>query len=550
MHYCTPVVALAGLLLIPVSARVVWIPAEFDPHDQSGTLFSRDTSNSCPDSFPSDFTCADSTVCLALNTTSAVKAVLCCPTSLDCSVIAPISCDQSMQNATISPNSQLHADPTTQLETCGSECCPMGYACKDGSCYAQSAVATPSTSASPSSAPSAGSGTTGSTTSTAAAATITSLTSPSPSSANASAPLGVPSKDSSHHFSGGSFAAGFVPGILLGAIIAACLLIFFRRKRRSSATYIDNEKQHSRDTLTDLTTLSRRPTMHGRSISEPTADPSTGHRTDFLRSTPPRAAAGEYRYPQAAYTVEASGPMTPARTPRAVKALFSRSPFMNQAPATPPTIHPPLPGHLKRGTLSFTISPVRALKKQKSMHSLRRQMTDVSRSSSRHQRPGTDRSGSTETIQVLMPSNEPYTPDQRPYRPTVEDEGAYGAHESSSTWPTTSSQNSTTRQQPTQQPLPIAERYQTQHITPTRPPGAAAAAAAAGGSALGTPYTPSNYDNGNGKGRVTDVLIAREGGLKVVREADRRDTTFSAMMERAGLRRSQLVMGTDGHGKR
>ena len=62
---------------------------------------------------------------------------------------------------------------------------------------------------------------------------------------------------------------------------------------------------------------------------------------------------------------------------------------------------------------------------------------------------------------------------------------------------------------------------------------------------VGSPYNATRY-YGSGKGRVTDVVIGEEGGLKVVREPEKRDTTFSAMMERAGIRRSDLLMGS-GH---
>lgn len=214
---------------------------------------------------------------------------------------------------------------------------------------------------------------------------------------------------------------------------------------------------------------------------------------------------------------------------------------MNQTPSTPVSTQPPIPAHLKRGTLSFTISPVRALKKQKSMHSLRRQMTDASRGT-RRTRPETSRSGSTETIQVLMPSNEPYTPDQRPQQRTNEPPATLGStayepqHSSTSTWRTTGSSDSHERPAPAQ--YASSSRYPTETFTPTRLPQGTG-----NEGGLGTPYTPSKY-YGNGKGQITDVLVGTEGGLRVVREPDRRDTTFSAMMERAGLRRSDLIMGT------
>ncbi|KAK5124066.1 hypothetical protein LTR85_002263 [Meristemomyces frigidus] len=532
-------------ILLPATARVLWIPAEFDPYEEPAIRARDTTTVSCGDSFPADFTCPASTTCLPLNTTSSIQAVLCCPAGQDCSVIQPVSCAESVQNATAYPDSELHADPTTALDACGSQCCPMGYSCQSDQCYAQSASAVSSSSSAAASSTTATPSTMASSTST---ASTSSQSSPAPTADNSTLAYGTTSS-SSAKFSGASFAAGFVPGIFLGAFLTACLLLILFRKKRSTSDSYMGEKQHSpRDTLTDLGTLSRRPTMHGRSISEPTADPSAGHRTDFLRGTPSRIPDGTTA--NHGYTVEAIGPVRPARTPKAVRALFSRSPFMNQTPSTPQSTQPPLPAHLKRGTLSFTISPVRALKKQKSMHSLRRQMTDASRGSNRRMRPDASRSGSTETIQVLMPSNEPYTPDQRPFRPIAEDAPAtvdssiYQPHESTSTWGTLDDSASPPQSAPAPVQYASSSRYPTQTITPTHMPRRSSVSR--GGAVegqLGTPYTPSRY-YGNGKGRVTDVLVGDEGGLRVVRQPEKRDTTFSAMMEKAGLRRSDLVMGT------
>ncbi len=289
--------------------------------------------------------------------------------------------------------------------------------------------------------------------------------------------------------------------------------------------------------------------MHGRSISEPHADPSAGHRTDFLRSTPPRAVDNAGAIANG-YVVDVRSPAS--ASPPKVRALFSRSPFMPQYPSTPPSVQTPIPAHMKRGTLSFKISPVRALKKQKSMHSLRRQMTDAaagtSRSSSRrNMRPDHNRSDSTETIQVLMPSNEPYTPERPAQSPQHVQTLASTTYQ-----PPSSSSNSTWRSQNSgvdDAPIDLQKTYATssrcpsdvlpQHTytTPTRPPMPRLPT----DMTLGSPYTPTNH-GGAGKGKS-----AMGGGLGVKRETSRRDTTFSAMMERAGLRKSDLVMGSDCH---
>lgn len=554
-------VALA-LLSIPASARVVWIPEDFDPLtgiDDNNRLLRRDSGTCggdtsltyCGGGMPSGFCCSSGYNCLVINTQASVTAAMCCPAGETCAVINPISCDTSLQNVTIT---QLHADPPQKLKTCGTACCPMGYSCQNARCVANTAPTTPSsTSTSSSGAPAA-------TTSSTSTATRSSATTTSAPTAAGSTPLGQSeplSKSSS--FSGKSFAAGFVPGIALGALIAAIIILLVLRRRRNSASssYV-NEKGNVRDTLTDLGPLERRPTMHGRNISEPKADPSAGHRTDFLRGSPPRAVDANGVITNG-YVVDvrspAYGPNTPSTSPPRVKALFSRSPFMAQYPSTPPSTQAPIPAHLKRGTLSFKISPVRALKKQKSMHSLRRQMTDGSagnsdnsRSNSRRKmRPDHSRSESTETIQVLMPSNEPYTPEQiaqmpehiqtlasTRYQPSSSTSSEWTASDSTSdSSPDAARGDGTTYASSSRYPSDVQGAY----TTPTRPP---VPRLPTGNEAfLASPYTPTN-NIGNGKGKGA---AGGSGGLTVNHDASRRDTTFSAMMEKAGLRKSDLLMG-------
>lgn len=555
--HTAPTALALSFILLPSSARVIWIPEEFDPLAGSNSLVRRDTSTCggnasltpCGGAMPSDFCCPATTTCLALSTNSSVTAAICCPEGQDCVKITPVDCDMSLQNLT---NTQLHASPPQPLGTCGGSCCPMGYTCTDDFCVAQ---APPTPASSP--APSASTSSSSTLSPTASSSTST----PTAGAAAASRPLDGPTSASSgSDFDGKSFAAGLIPGLAIGAIIAACLiLLIFRKKRHSSDSSVD-EKHNNRDTLTDLGTLDRRPTMHSRSISEPQPNPSGGYRTDFLRGTPPKA--GGFPGTDAnGYSVDirspASRPVTPSNSPPRVKALFSRSPFMIQTPSTPRSTQPPIPGHLKRGTLSFKISPVRALKKQKSMHSLRRQMTDASRGSEnsrsdsrRRLRPDLSRSttsGSTETIQVLMPSNEPYTPERPPQMvekgPKLSTATYEPPESAASTWHTTSGSSNSTpdeRQQPqASTPYASSSRYPSEvqaYTTPTRPPIPRQLAPSTL-AFLGSPYTPSNNEFG-GKGR------AGNGGLGGERKDTRRDTTFSAMMERAGLRKSDLLVGT------
>lgn len=147
---------------------------------------------------------------------------------------------------------------------------------------------------------------------------------------------------------------------------------------------------------------------------------------------------------------------------------------------------------MKRGTLGYYFnSPVKPLKTKKSMQSLRRHATDASRARSR-----TTRTGSQETIQVLMPSREPYTPDQRPQmvgpaKQILPADTAYG---------------------------PSSNTFPAQHYTPTRlPPGGDS------GGMLGTPYSPSKCHGNATAMQVADRLGPPE-------KAERPVTTISNML--------------------
>lgn len=541
---CFLQVSSSNALWIPEELQhdaALWMPENFTPFAkrQESTCGGVANLNPCGNDFPSDFCCSSNTQCLLLNTTSTITAALCCPAGQDCAAINPVQCDQSMQNATTKPGSQLHSEPTTSLETCGKACCPMGYKCEGGVCLVQSkaqvaAGASQSPSASSSLLPTSTDAPLSTTISTSDGTTITPI------------PLGgAVESTNSDAFSGKSFAAGFVPGIALGAIVAACLVIWLlRRRSRKSRSYID-EKHYStgRDTLTDLgPDVYRRPTVHGRSISEPTADMSMGHRTDFLHSSPPRDEESGMYGGLSGYTVHiqapAKAPITPASqaqesAPRS-RGWLSRSPFVNQV-STPVPTQSPVPAHLKRGTLNFQISPVRALRKQRSMHSLRRQMTDATTrsNSARRQRPDLSRTGSTETIKVLMD-----TPDtSRNPHPRTLPPATYQPQSqplpSASTWQTTSSSDDST---------PIDEQPSQDDYTPTRPGRNSNVANV--GATLQSPYTPSNYpaadQHERERNRLTGLLPPGMAGDRDSAWRNTAMTTFSSMMAKAGLRKSML----------
>ena len=165
--------------------------------------------------------------------------------------------------------------------------------------------------------------------------------------------------------------------------------------------------------------------------------------------------------------------------------------------------------------------------------------------------PDISRSESTETIQVLMPSNEPYTP------------ACERVPESATTWSSKSTKSIDDRSVPAQ-PQPLyasSSRYPSDFPvmdTPTRPPmgpfvrqmhpdrsvGSASRNDSAGPpkfAFLDSPYSPTG----------PNYVQALNMGSPVMQTGDRRrDTTFSAMMERAGLRKSELLVGGRNGGTR
>jgi hypothetical protein len=388
----------------------------------------------CGTPFPSDFCCPPPTKCLRLD--SSAIAVLCCPAGLDCKFISPISCDEQAQNATLFPGNQLHSDPTTRLDKCGDACCPSGATCHEGVCAVSISTAAsstlPASTMTASSQPSI-SITTSSSEDTTTTSLLPAASSQTSKTVDGSGIPGGSSDPSPDGFSGKSFVAGLIPGVIIGACMVALLVwCMNRRRRRDRSRHSDEypEKHFSTaDQLTSLSTDSHRtlPT-HTRSISEPIVDPLNGHRTDFARGTPsPPRDFDPLNHNAGNYVVTATGPVTPARTPK-IRALFSRSSIFHSPPSPQMS---QLPSHMKRGTLNhaYTVSPIRALRSKKSSHSLRRQMaasaavpnTNFGQSQEQH-RPRPSVGGSTETIRVLMPQIqlEARTPDLRTLRAPAE----------------------------------------------------------------------------------------------------------------------------------
>ncbi|TKA62117.1 hypothetical protein B0A49_08267 [Cryomyces minteri] len=337
-------------------------------------------------------------------------------------------------------------------------------------------------------------------TSAATPATRTTASSTTSPSAINSSPLST--------FSGRSFAAGFVPGMLVGllftVLIVFILLLRRRNKSTSSGASSPNSSwlqrkghsRHSSDTLGPVGPMAQ----HSRNVSDPSPHPQYGNRTDFLRS-PPRGLEAEETYsvsitsPTFAKIKGNREPRTPLNQTAGggarVRSLFARSPL------TAP----------RRGT----ISPIRQMRQK-----------HAKRNSGRPEQ--VERSESSETIDVLMPASTQAPEshgsqgDTSQYGQATFDEpythGALGQQPQNQRYYQQQQQ-----QQPQSTPTPIAPRNGSNRAYPTylsygpdlalAPPNA--------------PWIPSPPPAGS---------PGRAGG--------KRDTTFSSMMEKAGLRRSDF----------
>ena len=217
-----------------------------------------DDLNQCGSELPDNFCCPKGTECLPADRG---RTVICCPSGQNCSFVKPVTCDISQQNATRFPSNLVH---TTELDSdlisCGSSCCPGGYACQSGMCAFRKDISRPISST---------------TSSTASPLTSsTSLSSTVPASSESSSDESAASEGSSNDdnsFPATAVIVGIISGIAFCALLAA-LIIFLRRRRRRLA----NKSSRSPSTITSLD-------PNVRNVSEPMSHPMFGQRTDFLR---------------------------------------------------------------------------------------------------------------------------------------------------------------------------------------------------------------------------------------------------------------------------
>lgn len=236
-----------ALFTIPGFARpsdpTLDLPSTYHFFDRRDAAICKDVDNSLSDSWK----CGSSKICVSLdNSTSA----LCCPAGSDCSLIGVVDCDAKKQDPARDPNTEVFTTKTdADLPQCGSACCPFGYTCsqrgdssvcaidKDKAKFvgdfpgAQGNTATSSTSTS-SSATSTTKGTATATTSPAKSTTTAENEKPNP-------------------FPPGVWAAGFVPGIFVGALLVVGWMICTGRTRRSDASVTSTPRTEKRPMISE-----------------------------------------------------------------------------------------------------------------------------------------------------------------------------------------------------------------------------------------------------------------------------------------------------------
>ncbi|KAJ4301173.1 hypothetical protein N0V90_003263 [Kalmusia sp. IMI 367209] len=308
----------------------------------------------CGGDLPASFCCGQDTTCTTVNST--IQAVICCPKGKDCSTIQTVPCDITQYNATLHPDNQIHFSDTKDVELpkCGSSCCPLGYTCNNGMCSASKTIPS-STAPLPTSSP-------------------TEPASASQTSDCAANPL----PQAKSGFDGKSFAAGFFPGILLGAL-GVILFIWLVKKRRDS-----RQNRYSGDF------------GHvARTISDPIYDPMHAARTDFIRRGSQSVTSTPSVQKNIGTRAAGGGGLTPK-----IKSMWDRTPKLGigvwSGLPTSPVLQPPPPA-VRAGDNSR--DPYRTPGQTPERTRSRRK-----RSKAKRPAETPTRSNSSETIDVLMPA--------------------------------------------------------------------------------------------------------------------------------------------------
>jgi hypothetical protein len=216
---------------------------------------------------PGNICCGSGTSCISIdNGTSAI----CCPNTIDCSAIQPITCEISLQDPSQHPDAAIQTTLLNKtLDTCGDSCCPFGFSCSGSICllnideskgFHQKGTAT----------------------------SVPNVTNTSSPSTTATGPSGIDSSksqtpESCNKFPAAAVAAGFFPGMLAGALVAILLVLLYGRRKsyssRPSSDDSSNYKSHARGYSHD----------NKYDISDPIPLETQSARTDFLGRTTSRA---------------------------------------------------------------------------------------------------------------------------------------------------------------------------------------------------------------------------------------------------------------------
>ncbi|KAF1971373.1 hypothetical protein BU23DRAFT_555908 [Bimuria novae-zelandiae CBS 107.79] len=342
------------------------------PTTQASSLFSRSEETcggkpglqQCGGDLPASFCCGQDTTCTTVNST--IQAVICCPKGKDCSSIHRVPCDITQYNATLHPDNQIHFADTKDIELpeCGDSCCPLGYKCNGGMCISLKETPT-STTLLPTSTPT------------------------SPASASQTSEPAEPLPAANSGFDGKSFAAGFFPGILIGALAVILIIWLIRKRRNAKASRYSGDFGHV-----------------ARTISDPIYDPQHA-RTDFIRQNSQSfTSTPSVQKNIGTRALGSVGGLTPR-----IKSMWDRTPKLGigvwSGPPQTPTLQQPPPAVRAGDPLR---SPYRTPGHTPSPHRSRSR-----RKRSRARRPdAATRSNSSETIDVLMPAPSFLAPPKAP----------------------------------------------------------------------------------------------------------------------------------------
>ncbi|GAB7337606.1 hypothetical protein MBLNU457_g2908t1 [Dothideomycetes sp. NU457] len=309
------------------------------------------------------------------------------------------------------------------------------------------------------------------------------------SSSVTSSTAGFISSDATN-FSGRSFVTGFIPGILFGAGLLALLLVCLRRQYAF----------HDQDSTVD----NQRP-IHRRQISNPIVHPQHGERTAFIYDQYKRQPAED----PVPYGEQTAVGVEPAMSDKfRVSSLFHKSPNSHGIGTTSSPMLTSLPVSLRRGS----ITPPRFLRTKQGNHSLRRQLPDYQPAS--EYQPAVSRKPSDASHGSQQPNSIRHQTSQE----TINIQMSLPREPSDRSVPTT---------------WPLFPRSKNKDVDKAGlwlsyrlPPEPATARVKDT-----TLYTPSKYGNQGGN----DTPIGARGNRS------NRTTTFGDLMERAVIRRSELL---------